>query len=584
MGFGEKHVVQPGTATRAGIGIGLGLLVLMIGATDTRGTVRLVRPDGTGDYPTIQLALDASASGDSVLLADGVFTGAGNQDLNFRGRAVLLASQSQSADACVLDVQASPSSQHRGILCSSGEGAGTAVEDLTIMHGYTQVGSAVLMLATSPRFRRVVFAANATSASGAVYALNGSPVFEECVWRDNVSPTGSGGAVYLKFGGAPRFARCKFFDNHARFGGAAYLRESVSPTFERCVWVGNQAYNGGALMGALETHPVCIDNTFDGNRGGIGGAIHLGEDADAEITRCELSRNEASRGAGLACRNAAPLLTECLLTENRASLFGGGVYADSGSAMQLVRCTLVTNDAAWDAGAIGVLDGGVTCDHCTLTGNAASDTLAAGVSARGAFATVALRGTILAFGRAGCAVRCDDGAQVSLAGCDVFGNAGGDYVGCLAGLLGAAGNISADPRFCNQGGREFMLDESSPCAARVEIEFGVIGAWGVGCDLPDDRADVTDASDAAPIRLGPACPNPFRAATVIAYTLPAGVPADVRLEILDCTGRCVRTLTGRGAIAWDGRDATGAPVAAGVYQARLRAGAHVASRPLLRIR
>jgi predicted outer membrane repeat protein len=571
------------------MGIGCLLLILTLGATGARGAVRLVRPDGTGDVPTIQAALDASASGDTVLLADGTFTGAGNRDLNFRGRAVLLASQSQSADACILDVQASPNNLHRGILCSSGEGPGTVVEDLTITHGHAQVGAAVLMLATSPRFRRVVFAENSTSAAGAVYALNGSPDFEDCVFRDNVTPLGSGGAFYCKFGGTPRFTGCKFFDNQARFGGAAYCRENASPAFEHCVWVGNHAYSGGALMGADGTHPVLTDNTFDGNRGGIGGAIHLGEAADAELTRCELSRNEASRGAGLSCRNAVPLVAECLFTENRARLFGGGVYADSGAVMRLTRCTLVTNDAAWDAGAVGVLDGRVEFDHCTLSGNAAIDSLAGGVSARGALSEVVLRGTIVAFSRAGCAVGCDAEALVRVEGCDLFGNAGGDYVGCLAGMLGTASNIAADPLFCHQGGREFMLDARSPCATRVEIEFGVIGAWGVGCEREDGRAEVAQNPDGVSFRLGPGHPNPFRAATVIPYALPDRVPDDATLEILDCAGRCVRTLrcarqAGSGQVAWDGRDASGAPVAAGVYQARLRAGAWVASRPLLRIR
>jgi predicted outer membrane repeat protein len=561
----------------------------MLGATGARGTVRLVQPDGTGDVPTIQLALDASASGDTVLLANGTFTGAGNRDLNFRGRAVLLASREHSADACILDVQASPSDPHRGILCSSGEGSGTVVEDLTITHAYGPVGSAVLMLAASPRFRRVVFAENSTSTGGAAYALNGSPVFEDCVFGNNGTPLGSGGAFYCKFGGAPRLTGCKFFGNQARFGGAAYCRENASPTFEHCIWVDNHAYTGGAFMGADGTHPVLTDNTFDSNRGGIGGAIHLGEDADAELTRCELSRNEASRGAGLSCRDGVPLLTECLFTENRARLFGGGVYADSGAVMHLVRCTLVTNDAAWDAGAVGVLDGRVELDHCTLSGNAAIDSLAGGVGARGALAEVALDGTIVAFSRAGCAVRCEGEAQVSVAGCDLFGNAGGDYLGCIADLLGTAGNLSADPRFCHQGGREFMLDASSPCATRIDIEHDRIGAWSVGCDRDGERAEVTEVVEGASLRLGPSHPNPFRSTTIIPYTAPERLPADARLEILDCAGRCVRTLSGfshagSGQVTWDGRDATGAPVAAGVYQARLHVGAYVASRPLLLIR
>jgi hypothetical protein len=36
-----------------------------------------VRPDGLGDFPTIQAAVSAAAAGDTIVLEDGVFTGAG---------------------------------------------------------------------------------------------------------------------------------------------------------------------------------------------------------------------------------------------------------------------------------------------------------------------------------------------------------------------------------------------------------------------------------------------------------------------------------------------------------------------------
>ncbi|MGH9360794.1 MAG: hypothetical protein ACRD2T_02680, partial [Thermoanaerobaculia bacterium] len=46
-----------------------------------------------GEHPTIQAAIDAAASGDTVLLADGVHRGAGNRDLDFRGKPLHLRSE-----------------------------------------------------------------------------------------------------------------------------------------------------------------------------------------------------------------------------------------------------------------------------------------------------------------------------------------------------------------------------------------------------------------------------------------------------------------------------------------------------------
>ena len=47
--------------------------------------------------------------------------------------------------------------------------------------------------------------------------------------------------------------------------------------------------------------------------------------------------------------------------------------------------------------------------------------------------------------------------------CDVHGNAGGDWVGCIADQDGINGNFSADPLCCNDEGGDFTLRSDSPC-------------------------------------------------------------------------------------------------------------------------
>ncbi len=76
-----------------------------------------------------------------------------------------------------------------------------------------------------------------------------------------------------------------------------------------------------------------------------------------------------------------------------------------------------------------------------------------------------------------------------------------------------------------------------------------------------------------------AIPNPFNPTTSVEYLIPAGdgvVP--VALRIVDLGGRVVRELLqaprapGRYRATWDGTDASGTPVASGVYLIHLRAG------------
>ena len=76
--------------------------------------------------------------------------------------------------------------------------------------------------------------------------------------------------------------------------------------------------------------------------------------------------------------------------------------------------------------------------------------------------------------------------------------------------------------------------------------------------------------------LDPNYPNPFNSSTTIRYRL--GEPGRVRLEIFDVQGQKVKTLAdgdvGPGVyqVEWDGTDASGKPVATGVYLARLQKG------------
>ncbi len=92
----------------------------------------------------------------------------------------------------------------------------------------------------------------------------------------------------------------------------------------------------------------------------------------------------------------------------------------------------------------------------------------------------------------------------------------------------------------------------------------------------------------AVIRLDQNHPNPFNPHTTIRFSLDAA--ARVRIEILDLTGRLVRTIVDRAfdegdwATDWDGTDTHGEPVPSGVYMYALRTGGDIRTRKMIVLR
>ena len=93
----------------------------------------------TGQYGTIQDALDDANDGDVVVLAMGTYTGPGNRDINFGGKAIVVRSIAPDdpvvVAATVIDCRGSVAEPHRGFRFRGGERADSIVRGLTITNG-----------------------------------------------------------------------------------------------------------------------------------------------------------------------------------------------------------------------------------------------------------------------------------------------------------------------------------------------------------------------------------------------------------------------------------------------------------------
>lgn len=264
-----------------------------------------------------------------------------------------------------------------------------------------------------------------------------------------------------------------------------YSYNADQPSLTRCTFTGNESLSGGGMY--LESaYPVIVDCSFSVNTAELGGAMFIAAWSAPQISGTVFSQNRATphSGGAISIWRSTPLFVGCRFVDNAAGLGGGAIFAGGASHPTLQECILLRNTAGSRGGAIRAdLAYAVHVTASTFAENAAP--LGSAVYT-GQSGVIAFANSIMAFAPAGAAVLCADASEVTMACCDVFGNAGGDWVGCIASQLDVVGNFSQDPVFCDRASDDLALKPHSPCAPEHSGGCGLVGALGVDCALSAD--------------------------------------------------------------------------------------------------
>jgi hypothetical protein len=141
------------------------------------------------EYETIQAAIDDSVSGDVILVADGIYTGDGNRDIDFLGKTIALRSENGPQN-CIIDCQASESEQHWGVYIHHGGENPAVLDGFTIKNGSA---AGVGCYEASPIIKNCIITENtAMYVGGGIYSVSASPTIKNCEITDNVAPYGAG--------------------------------------------------------------------------------------------------------------------------------------------------------------------------------------------------------------------------------------------------------------------------------------------------------------------------------------------------------------------------------------------------------
>ena len=427
-----------------------GLLVLLTAGIAAAAVIHV-----PADYPTIGAGIAASSETDTVLVAPGTYSGAGNCNITIQGRSFTLMSEAGAASTVIDGQYYSPAFSVYGVPSSA------TIEGFTMTNcGNTLGGAIYLGGSTQMRIRNCVFYDNrATVKGGAICSGSGARAsFEGCVFQQNEA-VDSGGAMYFSNAGSTDLliSDCTFAENTSGSGGAIYCEEYVRISLMGCDFSRNSAtrYGGAVCCWDYGAWVTATDCSFVSNVAGFfGGGIHVGPGRTV-LSGCLFQGNSAVDRGGAACSFSTFLATECTFIDNAAETKGGALWlsADSYSIVS----------------------------HCTLVGNSAA--MGGGIFLWGFNPPPVMENNIIAFSGAGGAVHDEGQSPVVLACCDLYGNAGGDWTGSIAGQCGQNGNIDSDPLFCMEDSMlsAWTLHSNSPCASANSAGCGTIGVWDVDC-------------------------------------------------------------------------------------------------------
>lgn len=229
-------------------------------------------------YGTIQEAIDHSWPGGTVWVADGIYRGQGNRDLDFKKRAITVRSVNGPRN-CIIDCNGTEAEPHRGVYFQRGEDPNSRLIGFTIQNGY-----------------------GLHNKGGGIYCMGSSPTIEDCIIRN--CHAHYGGGMYNEQDSNPILRNCTFENNLAEGayaggwaisdGGGMYNHQS-HPTLTNCSFIGNRAFgeydaemfwsfNGGGGMYNYASSPTLKTCSFVANAGmseneGLGGECTISRTA-----------------------------------------------------------------------------------------------------------------------------------------------------------------------------------------------------------------------------------------------------------------------------------------------------------------
>lgn len=409
------------------------------------------------DQATIQAGIDAANNGDTVLVAEGIYTGDGNVNVNFNGKQITVKSRN-GAKATIIDCKNWAAT--RGFTFNNNETNDSVLDGFTIKNGFHELGGGIYINDASPTIQNCVITLNRAVAKnsksdggGGIYCFNSDAIITTSKIIDNSANSKHGGGVLLT----------GFTNNF-----------SSQPSLIDCIITKN---NGDGVFCYDDVNPVIDDCTITQNsgRGIVYNSFARGKNP---ISNCRIEKNSSG---GVECSNYSRIeIIECLISQNTAKL-GGGIYCDGSSIIGVYESIISRNIATQDGGGIYIFSkwGHAEISNCTISQNTANAN-GGGIYAYIEFSFFTLSNSIV-WGNNANGKRDEFagiGRIITVRSCDIRNGLEGIGIQPDGQWFKYENNIDADPQFVDADRGDFRLKLNSP-ASGMGPQTNVGGALNV---------------------------------------------------------------------------------------------------------
>ena len=257
-----------------------------------------------GQYPTIQAAVNASGSGDTIIIAPGTYVENVILAANLTLRSI------DPNDPAIVETTVIDANETDRVLDweISQSGEFLNIDGLTLTGGVTQgndsKGGALRSKAGTITIKNCRIIGNQAQVAGGIYSEQGKLTCTDTLFQQNMSHdtnSGSGGAIYTPAGELV-LLRCLFIQNSSPFEGGAVATDNAPLTAKDCLFKLNTGQRGGGINVSHTTSVIdnCLflENTATLNGGGIRVKELRHGDLSQYITHCTFAGNTAQNTGG----------------------------------------------------------------------------------------------------------------------------------------------------------------------------------------------------------------------------------------------------------------------------------------------